>query len=72
MGGDPPADMQAGDSLPPTTVPLTVDGVPTEITVLITLVASPSPWPAIAGGVLGVLLGARRRAAAATACPSGS
>jgi hypothetical protein len=56
MGGNPPANMKAGDSLPPATVPLTVDGVATEITVLITLVASPSPWPAIAGGVLGLLL----------------
>ena len=56
MGGAPPTDMQAGDSLPPTSVPLTVDGVATEISVLITLVAAPSPWPAIVGGVLGVLL----------------
>jgi hypothetical protein len=37
-------------------VPLTVDGVRTEITVLVTLVASPSPWPAIAGGVIGAVL----------------
>jgi hypothetical protein len=56
MGGEPPSDMKPGDSLPPTVVPITVDGVPTQITVLITLVASPSPWPAIAGGVFGVLL----------------
>ena len=56
MGGEPPADMKPGDSLPPTAVPLTVDGVPTEISVLITLVASPSPLPAIAGGVLGLVL----------------
>jgi hypothetical protein len=56
MGGAPPAGMQAGESLPPTSVPLTVDGVATEISVLITLVAAPSPWPAIAGGVIGVLL----------------
>ena len=63
--------MEPGDSLPPTAVPITVDGVPTEITVLITLVASPSPWPAIAGGVFGVLLvlAAARRGAA---FPSGS
>ena len=56
MGGNPPSDMHPGDSLPPQVVPLTVDGVPTEITVLITLVASPSPWPAIAGGVIGAVL----------------
>lgn len=56
MGGEPPADMKPGDSLPPTSVPLSVDGVPTEITVVFTLVASPSPWPAIAGAVLGLLL----------------
>jgi hypothetical protein len=48
--------MRPGDSLQPLVVPLTVDGVPTEITVLVTLVAAPSPWPAITGGVLGVLL----------------
>ena len=56
MGGAPPAGMEPGDSLQPLAVPLTVDGVPTEITVLVTLVAAPSPWPAIAGAVLGVLL----------------
>ena len=56
MGGDPPAGMRAGDSLPPTIVPVTVDGVPTEITVVTTLVASPSPWAAVAGAVLGGLL----------------
>jgi hypothetical protein len=56
MGGEPPSDMEPGDSRPPMVVPLTVDGVPTEISVVITLVASPSPWPAIAGGVIGVLL----------------
>ena len=56
MGGNPPSDMHPGDSRPPQVVPLTVDGVPTEITVLITLVASPSPWPAIAGGVIGAVL----------------
>jgi hypothetical protein len=56
MGGDPPPGMRPESSLPPTTVPLTVDGVPTQITVVVTLVASPSPWPAIAGGVIGVML----------------
>lgn len=56
MGGAPPSDMRPGDSRPPAVVPLVVDGVPTEITVVITLMASPSPWPAIAGGVLGVLV----------------
>jgi hypothetical protein len=56
MGGAPPADMKPGDSLQPLIVPLTVDGTPTEITVLVTLVAPPSPWPAIAGGVIGLLL----------------
>ena len=56
MGGERPADMEPGDSRPPMVVPLTVDGVPTEISVVITLVASPSPWPAIAGGVIGVML----------------
>jgi hypothetical protein len=56
MGGAPPADMKPGDSLQPLVVPLTVDGTPTQITVLVTLVASPSPWPAIAGAVFGLLL----------------
>ena len=56
MGGEPPSNMEPGDSRPPMVVPLTVDGVPTEISVVITLVASPSPWPAIAGGVIGVML----------------
>lgn len=56
MGGSPPADMKPGDSLQPLVVPLTVDGTRTEITVLVTLVAPPSPWPAIAGGVIGLLL----------------
>src|SRR5262249_15451425 len=35
MGGAPPASMHAGDSLPTTVVPITVDGVPTQITVLV-------------------------------------
>jgi hypothetical protein len=56
MGGGPPSGMEPGDSRPPMVVPLTLDGVPTEITVVVTLVASPSPWPAIAGGAIGVVL----------------
>jgi hypothetical protein len=48
--------MRPGDSLQPLVVPLTVDSVPTEITVLVTLVAAPSPWPAITGGLIGLLL----------------
>jgi hypothetical protein len=48
--------MEPGSSLPPTAVPLTVDGVATEITVVTTFVAAPSPLPAIAGSVIGMLI----------------
>ena len=62
MGGEPPTGMEPGDSRTPMVVPLTVDGVPTEITVIVTLVAAPSPWPAIAGGAMGLILVVAARA----------
>jgi hypothetical protein len=56
MGGDPPAGMSPGDSLPESRIPLTVDGDPVEIVVVSTLVAEPSIWPAVLGGLAGVAL----------------
>lgn len=56
MGGEPPADMQPGESLPETRVPIVVDGVDTEIGVRTTLVGSPSAWPALIGAVIGLAL----------------
>ena len=56
MGGSRPPGMSPGDSLTETVVPISVDGVMTEITVLTTLVGSPSPWPAITGALLGLAL----------------
>lgn len=54
MGGDPPPGLAPGDSLPPTVVPLIVDGVATGVEVVTTLQDSPSPWPAIVAAVLAV------------------
>ena len=56
MGGRPPRDMSPGDALPASIIPLTVDGTPVEITVITTLVASPSAWPAVIGGLAGLAL----------------
>lgn len=58
MGGEPPADMRPGESLPETRVPIVVDGVETEITVRTTLVGSPSAWPAVLGALIGLALAA--------------
>ncbi len=49
-------DMSPGDSLPASIIPLTVDGTPVEIAVITTLVASPSAWPAVIGGLAGLAL----------------
>jgi hypothetical protein len=56
MGGSPPPGMSAGDSLTETVVPISVDGVATEITVLTTLIGSPPLWPAVVGAVVGLAL----------------
>ncbi len=56
MGARPPQDMSPGDSLPASIIPLTVDGTPVEITVITTLVSSPSAWPAVIGGLAGLAL----------------
>jgi hypothetical protein len=56
MGASPPPGVAPGDSLPETRIPLTVDGGPVEIVVVTTLVASPSMWPAVLGGLAGALL----------------
>lgn len=75
MGGDPPADMQPGEAIPDTIVPLTVDGTETEIVVRTTLLEAPSPWPTLLGGLLGVALvaatavGRRRLPVAAAILP---
>jgi hypothetical protein len=58
MGGAPPQDMRAGESLPDTRIPISVDGVPTVIAVRTTLAASPSPWPAVLGALIGLALAA--------------
>jgi hypothetical protein len=58
MASEPPVNMVAGDSLPPSTIELSVDGVPVAVTVVTTLVADPSPWPTIAGAGLGAALAA--------------
>jgi hypothetical protein len=56
MGGSPPPGMSAGDSLTETVVPISVDGVATEITVRTTLAGSPSPFPALVGALVGLAL----------------
>jgi hypothetical protein len=50
--------MRAGESLPETRIAITVDGTPTVINVRTTLAASPSPWPAVLGALLGLALAA--------------
>lgn len=67
MAEEPPVNMEPGDSLPVSTIELTVDGEPVVVTVVTTLVAGPSPWPTVAGAVAGAALAAaaarRRRTA---------
>lgn len=54
MGEQPPVGLEPGDSLPTQIVPIEVDGVATEITVLTTLLPAPSRWPAAFGVVIGL------------------
>lgn len=54
MGAEPPLNMRPGESLAPQVIPLLVDGREVSVAVVSTLVADPSPWHAVAGGVLGV------------------
>lgn len=67
MASEPPVNMAPGDSFPPATIGLVVDGEQVVVTVLTTLVADPSPWPtlagAAAGGALAALAAWRRRTA---------
>ena len=56
MGTEPPLGMQPGDALPEQVIPLLVDDNPVEVTVISTLVGGPSWGPAMAGGVLALLL----------------
>lgn len=58
MASEPPVNMSPGDSFPPATIELVVDGEPVVVTVVTTLVADPSPWPTIAGVGLGAALAA--------------
>lgn len=67
MAAEPPVNMEPGDSLPASTIEMTVDGESVAVTVVTTLVAGPSPWPVVAGAVAGAALAAvaarRRRSA---------
>ncbi len=75
MDPRPPIGAEPGDIIIDTSVPITVDGVPVDITVASTLLASPSPLPALvisvmaAAGVAVVILrtASTRRTAGATA-----
>jgi hypothetical protein len=55
MASEPPINMAPGDSFPASTLELAVDGEPVVVTVVTTLVADPSPFPAVAGAVLGAV-----------------
>ena len=54
MGSAPPIGLDPGESLPAQSVRLLVDGRPVEVSVQTTLQASPPPWPAILGVLIGL------------------
>jgi hypothetical protein len=56
MGDEPPIGLEPGMSLPPQVIQITVDGRPVLITVVTTLVAGPSWWPAAIGMLVGLQL----------------
>jgi hypothetical protein len=56
MGTEPPIGLDPGESLPTQTVPIVVDGVPVDVVVQTTLLASPSGMPVIAVGVAATLI----------------
>ena len=55
MSPEPPIGLRPGQSLPPQTIPLTVDGKPVSVVVVATLQSSPSPWPMVAAIAFGAL-----------------
>ena len=57
MSEQPLIGLDPGESLPAETIPLVVDGVDAHVTVVTTLQESPSPLPAVAGTLLGALIG---------------
>lgn len=54
MGDRPPPGIEAGESLAPQEIPLTVDGVATRVTISTTLVERPSWWIVLGGAALGL------------------
>lgn len=54
MGTEPPIGLDPGESLPPQTVPLVVDGEPVAVTIRITLVDGPSMAPVVTGAIVGL------------------
>lgn len=54
MGTEPPIGLDPGESLPPQTVPLVVDGEPVAVAIRITLADAPSMVPVVAGAVAGL------------------
>lgn len=56
MGDEPPIGLDPGESLPTEEVPLVVDGVPTAVTVRITLEDGPSMVPVVFGALFGLTL----------------
>lgn len=58
MASEPPVNMVAGESLPTSTIELSVDGERVLVTVVTTLVAGPSPWPTVTGAAIGAALAA--------------
>lgn len=57
MGDEPPIGLEPGDSLPRQTIPVLVDGARVEVAVETELVGSPSFWPALLGGLVGLQIG---------------
>ena len=56
MGSEPPIGLDPGESLPPETIPLLVDGAPVAVSVQTTLQPSPSKLAAIVGVLLGLVI----------------
>ena len=56
MDDEPPIGLEPGQSLPPQTIPITVDGERVAITVETTLIAAPSWWPSAFGVLIGLQL----------------
>ena len=54
MGTEPPIGLDPGESLPPQTVPLVVDGTPVSVEVRTTLMDGPSIVPVVFGAVIGL------------------